>query len=184
MKNESKPTKIVVFDLELNQPSEAIIELGYVIGDIFTGEIQLRKSIFVNPKETIAQEIIKLTGINQEMADSGTDLRSAYLELAKDVTKHNALTVLHQWGVSDTYLLRNQLNDPIIWKFGRRWIDIKAIAQTHAMINNTKFVGGLRKFCGRMGLQMSRANAHRADYDAEMTFKLYIKLASFFKKST
>ena len=166
--------------MELNQPSEKIIELGYVIGNPKSGEILCSNSILVNPEETLAEVIIDLTGITQEMVDGGTDIRSAYNAMVRDVNKYEALTVIHQWGVGDTSLLKTQLADDDLWKFGRRWLDVKALSQAHGIINGVKFYGGLRKLAARLGIQMSREKAHRADYDAEITFLLHSRLSHFF----
>jgi len=179
---DEKNTIVVVIDLECNQPSSAIIELGYAIGDLATGEINLKKSIVINPKEELAESIIELTGISQKQVDQGTTLQHAYDEFLKDVRQAKALTIIHQWGIWDAQLLKNQLNDPEAWKFGRRWIDIKAIAQTSAIINKQSPIAGLAKVCGRFELDIDKKKAHSAGYDADMTFQLYVKLAGMLKK--
>lgn len=178
--SKEKQKNILVLDLELNQPSEKITELGYVIGDIERCEILIRKSFVVNPVEMLSPEIIELTGIKQDDVDNGCDLRSAYLEMVRDLTKHDALPLIHQWGTPDAYLLRKQINDDRIWKFGRRWIDTKALAQSYAIINGTKFHGGLKKVARRFGVTVSNKETHRADYDAEITLKLHTRLTSYF----
>ena len=179
-KNQAEVKNVLVIDLELNQPSEKIIELGYVIGNPKTNDILCRNAILVNPEERMADEIVELTGITQEMVDGGTDLRSAYNAMVRDVDKHKAITVIHQWGVGDTHLLKRQLADDDIWRFGLRWLDVKALSQAHGIIHGVKFYGGLRKMAGRLGIQVSSQKAHRADYDAEMTFLLHSRLSRYF----
>ncbi len=181
MKYESN-TMVVVIDLECNQPSNTIIELGYVIGDLATGKVKRKKSIIINPKEELSEIIIELTGISQKRADQGTTLQYAYDEFLKDVAQTKALTIIHQWGIWDAQLLKNQLNNPEAWQFGRRWIDIKALAQASAIINEQPPVGGLSRICSRFGLHVDKRKAHSGSYDADMTFQLYVKLAGMLKK--
>ena len=171
---------ILVIDLELNQPSEKIIELGYVIGDPISKNILLKRSILIDPLEKLSLDIIKLTNITQEMVDGSSSLRDAYKTMMNDLSHFNTLPLIHQWGIPDAFLLRNQLNDSNLWKFGRRWIDIKALYQTYAIINSENFHGGLRKSAAKIGIRMSKEEAHRADYDAEISFYVYCDLAKRF----
>lgn len=171
---------ILVIDLELNQPSENIIELGYVIGNPKSGEIFTKNSILVNPNETLSDVIIELTNITQEMVDSGVTLQSAYQTMVADVVKYEAIPVIHQWGVGDTFLLKKQLGYELEWIFGRRFIDVKALSQAHSIIHGVNCYGGLRKMAARLGIEMNRKNQHRADYDAEITFLLHGKLSQAF----
>src|SRR5918911_436132 len=104
---------ILVIDLELNQPSESIIELGYVIGNPKSGEILRKNSILINPNETLSEVIIELTSITQDMVDSGSSLHFAYQTMVADVVKYEAIPVIHQWGVGDSFLLKKQLGDSL-----------------------------------------------------------------------
>jgi DNA polymerase III alpha subunit (gram-positive type) len=176
---ERQVPNILVIDLEMNQPSEKIIELGYVIGNPLTNEIFLRRSILIDPQETISPEIIALTGITQEMVNGASSLDAAYEVMVEEVKNFSALTLIHQWGVPDAAILRHQLNASK-WIFGRRWLDVKALAQSHAIIHGHKFAGGLKRMAGRIGIQVSRTEAHRADYDAEITFLVHSRLSRFF----
>ena len=171
---------IIVFDLELNQPSEKIIEIGFVIGDLLKQEILERQSIFVNPEEALSKEIIELTSISQEQVDHGLSLEEAYLKMLGFVRKYSAKLILFQWGVGDTSLLKKQLPDGTDWPFGRRWIDVKALSQVDAIVNGLKPYGGLKKLASRKGIIVDKEKAHRADYDAEITFMLLGKLSSKF----
>lgn len=176
MKNGSVKN-ILVIDLELNQPSESIIELGYIIGNPKSGEIAIKNSILVDPKEALSEEIVQLTGITQNMVDGKPSIQSAYESMVSDVIKYAAITIIHQWGLGDTNLLKMQIGDGIEWMFGRRFIDVKALSQAHSIIHGINCYGGLRKMAARLGIQMSKEKQHRADYDAEITFLVYSKLA-------
>lgn len=168
---------ILVIDLELNQPSERIIELGYVIGNPKSSELIRRNSVLVNPYELLSNEIINLTGISQAMVDVGNNLQFAYDTMVHDALRYEAIPIIHQWGVGDMLLLQHQLDDEIDWIFGRRFIDIKSLSQAHSIIHGVNCYGGLRKMAARLGIKMSREKQHRADYDAEIAFLLYSKLS-------
>jgi len=180
MRKSNLVKNVLVIDLELNQPSERIIELGYVIGNPKSEEILTKKSIIINPQEILSEEIINLTNISQLTVDNGKTLQFAYETMVNDVLEHNVLSVIHQWGVGDMFLLREQLQEEAEWIFGRRFIDVKALSQAHSIIHGVNCYGGLRKMAARLGIKMSQENQHRADYDAENTFLLYSKLSKLF----
>lgn len=183
MNRSEKPpreSKVVVFDLELNQPSEKIIELGYVIGDLGTGEIFEERSIVVNPSETLADEIIELTGITQVEVDQGVDLSKAYETLVTSVRNYGAMPILIQWGAHDALTFFKQLPKDQKWVFGRRWIDLKSLVQIESIANKWKAVGGLKTMARRKGIKVDTTKTHRADYDAHITFNLAVKYGDIF----
>jgi DNA polymerase III alpha subunit (gram-positive type) len=134
----------------------------------------------VNPEEILSPDIIKLTNISQSMVDTASTLQNAYDTMTIDVKTFDVLNMIHQWGVSDSFLLRKQLGENTNWIFGRRWIDTKALSQTYALMHKKKLRGGLKRMAGQLGIQVSSELAHRADYDAEITFLLHCKLAQHF----
>jgi inhibitor of KinA sporulation pathway (predicted exonuclease) len=73
---------MVSLDLELNQPSRRIIQIGAVIGNICSGEVVSRFDSKVSPNEELSPAIVKLTKIKQEEVDAAPKLRDAY-ELLK-----------------------------------------------------------------------------------------------------
>lgn len=167
---------ITALDLEMNQPSNKIIQIGAVIGDLKTGEILSSLSLIINPHETLNPDIIKLTGILQEDVDAGTDLEIAY-EALKNIhigakSFINPLT----WGGGDSQFLRDQLkmNDEK-WCFGRRWIDAKTVFISYCMANDLKFYGGLGKSLIKLGLKFD-GQKHSALDDARNTFIIYREL--------
>jgi hypothetical protein len=59
-------SKVISIDLEMNMPSQKIIQLGYVIGDPITGRVFVSRSLTINPNEILNPEITALTGILTE----------------------------------------------------------------------------------------------------------------------
>ncbi len=69
--------KLTIVDLEFNQPSKALIQIGAVSLHLKTGEILSEFDTFVNPRETIDSYIQDLCHISQAQVDSAPDLRTA-----------------------------------------------------------------------------------------------------------
>lgn len=170
-------------DLELNQPSGRIIQIGAVVGNINTGEVLDKISIFVNPQEQLSEFIIGLTKIKQPMVDAGLSLPEAYLQLQAFHKKNGSFYNPITWGGGDTIELKAELQqspNPPEWCFGRRWIDAKTLYVSWRLSNGKPPVGGLAKAMRNLGLQF-KGCAHRADDDAENTFRIYAALLEFFK---
>ena len=168
--------KLTSLDLEMNQPSGKIIQIGAVIGDTETGEISQRLRIYVYPGETINPEITTLCGITQdELTTKGMLLDDAYL-LLKDFHKtHSDFINPVTWGGGDSQEVFEQLNSSSKedWCFGRRWIDAKTLFVSRTVArNNRVYSGGLNSSMKRVGLKFE-GRQHDAQDDAENTFIIY-----------
>lgn len=69
--------KIISVDLEMNQPSGALIQIGAVRMDLTTGVIEEEFMVHVNPCEQLSEEIKELTAITQEQVDAGLEVAEA-----------------------------------------------------------------------------------------------------------
>lgn len=167
--------KLTCLDLELNQPSRKICQIGAVVGDTKTGEISQRLRIYVNPGEPIAPFITELCGITQEQIDKeGASLKEAYLKLREFHLKHSEFINPLTWGGGDSMELHEQLGeDSVDWCFGRRWIDAKTLYVSHNIAKENKVLsGGLSSSMKRFNLKFN-GRKHDAQDDAENTFKIY-----------
>lgn len=174
-------SKVISIDLELNQPSGTIIQLGYVIGEPITGRVFESKCININPKETLDPRIVELTGITQEDVDNGTTLEEAYREMVEDMKKHNASTTPVQWGEGDSRVIREQLGcsrDEYV--FRNRTFDVKTIYQTYRLFNREKVVAGLSSALATMGVAFE-GRPHNACDDAYNTFVMFKLLGNKFR---
>lgn len=178
---------IISLDLEMNQPSGKIIQVGACVGSIETGQILEKKMVFVKIDENLSDFIIGLTGISQGQVDNGVGLGDAYLELVKLHRDYNCFANPLTWGGGDSAYLLNKLklegisSDSFI--FGRRWIDVKTIYQTWRMSNGYSIQGGLKSALSKMGLN-SVGRHHDALVDSINTFRLYYKLMLLYRKKT
>ncbi|MBN8555436.1 MAG: exonuclease domain-containing protein [Deltaproteobacteria bacterium] len=176
------PTIFTSLDLELNQPSGKIIQIGAAIGHLMTGEIIEKLSCFIKIDEALDERIIKLTGITESDLASGVSLEEGYVQLSAIHLKHKAFMNPIVWGGGDSIAVRRELEekDQDFFKerafcFGRRWIDIKTIYQMYRFANGLKMQSGLSKSLGRLGLQF-KGKKHNALDDATNTFFLASKL--------
>lgn len=172
---------IISIDLEMNQPSGKIIQLGYAIANTKTQKVLKTDSILVNPNEPISQEITKLTGIEQNMInDEGLSLSDAYKHMIYDINKYQVTKHPLQWGL-DHYELRKQLN--LDWEdyiFRARGHDIKSLYQLYQMSKpNSKTISGLKKSMEYIGLEWDYkfGKPHNALADAHNTLLTYWKIA-------
>lgn len=181
--------KSVVFDLENNQPSGKIIEIGAIAVDLlepdFEKSILGKFSCHVNPNEPITEYITQLTGISQEDVENGLQLEDAYNQFVKFYKDNLCDFSIIQWGVGDTTELKQQItsiNPNIEWPFGRRFIDVKTVFQSWQLSQGmVKLHKGLKKSCSSLGVQFE-GPAHRAFQDAKNTWKLYHNLLGRMKK--
>lgn len=164
-------------DLEMNQPSGKIIEVGVAIGSLPKG-IHTIHTFLVDPGEPVSEFITSLTGIDDDaIRESCVSLDVVADKIGELITLHNCFVNPVQWGGGDSQKLvsefRNQgIDFPY---FGRREIDIKTICTYLAMVQGRKPSGGLKSYISRYGLQF-RGAPHRAAVDAENTLSLWFEL--------
>lgn len=168
---------VVSLDLEMNQPSGKIIQIGAVMGDVKTGSIVDRFSAFVNPGESLSQEIITLTAIHQEDVDRASSLPVAYKALREWLEPHQKSRSLNPitWGYGDTLDLMSEMGlnyESEEWVFGRRWLDAKTVFTAWSMSKGKDARSGLSKSMGAAGIAFE-GRAHNALVDAENTFRMW-----------
>jgi len=173
---------LLFLDLEMNQPSDKIIQIGYVIVDMMADKILLDARIYVNPEEVLNPRIIELTGISQEQVDSAPLLAEAYKKVCSDVKEHKIFMNPITWGGGDSQCLRTQLGlDQEKFIFGRRWIDTKTLYVAYSIHKKLPYAGGLKKCMSRFNIPFV-GRAHDALVDATNTYTFYKHLLTLFDK--
>ena len=171
--------KMLVLDLEMNQPSKQIIQIGYIIVDTRTQEELCHTSLYVDPKEAINPEIEELTGISDKIIKQfGKPLREQYDLMLKDCKTYGVTSLPAQWGIGDTDLLREQLG--LSWDefiFRRRAIDVKSIYQAYAAFGGETTKVGLQGSMKKLGLEFI-GRPHDALCDAHNTYRVLQLLAN------
>ena len=193
---------IVSLDLEMNQPSGRIIQIGAVLGNVRTGEIVSRLSVFVNPGEQLAPRIIELTGIQPADVEGAPGIADGYRVVERWLAPYGEQRWLNPvtWGGGDSQTLREQvevalgtLREPTPPQhdeaadtrerglFGRRWIDAKTLFVAWNMAHGREARGGLRKSLKSLGMRFE-GRPHNALDDAFNTFLIYRRLLAEFQQ--
>lgn len=166
----------ICLDLEMNQPSNKIIQLGYVIFNPLTSEVKRERSIIINPYDKLSEYIIELTGIDQLQVDNGTPLIDAVNMLKKDLEHYNVRLQPLEWGSGDSHLLQQQSGEDLF----RSPVNVKALYQTYALFNSMNMVAGLRKSLKYMGMEFV-GRPHDALDDARNTMLIYLEIGKKLK---
>lgn len=162
-------------DLEMNQPSGKIIQIGIVVGSELTGEIFARERIYVKIDEPLSPYITELTGITEEdLATKGMSLLEAYRKVEAVHKEWGCAVNPIVWGGGDSKVLREQLGftESDSFVFGHRWYDVKTLYQSWRKAMNQPIQGGLAKSMTKMGLKFE-GRKHDACDDAFNTFRMY-----------
>lgn len=174
---------IMSLDLEMNQPSGKIIQLGYSIWDTETDELTAYPGQYIAIDEELDERIIKLCHIDvEEYHDHKVSLQYAYDHMANLYMLHECRLSVVTWGGGDTQALRTQLGmEDKRWVFGRRWVDTKTLAQTYFVANGISFPGGLARSMLKLGLKF-KGTKHDAADDAYNTLVTYRHLFNKLKE--
>lgn len=173
--------RYVALDLEYNQPSGTIIQVGVAIGSASQEQqeyVVRRWDLKVD--EPISEFITQLTGITNEDCLAGVSLAQCAKELSDLLREHEVFLNPVTWGGGDSAdLLRAFAEEQVEFQhFGRRWIDVKTWATLLSLARTqTAKVqhGGLSKAMARYKLQFL-GKAHRADVDAFNTLRLFFAI--------
>lgn len=178
-----KDKNILSLDLEYNQPSQTIIQVGYVIGNMATGDILERVRRYVKIDETIDPRIVKLTSVTDKLClEQGLPLEEIYDEMIELHTKHDCFRNAITWGGGDSADLRNALGmNEERFLLGRRWIDAKTVFITHQWAHGMSERSGLAKSMTKVGLNFV-GKKHDALDDAFNTFVMYRELTERYRR--
>jgi inhibitor of KinA sporulation pathway (predicted exonuclease) len=180
-----KNINLLSLDLELNQPSRSIIQIGATVGNLATGQILEEYSAHINVGEAIDPFITNLTGIKQAEVDNGISLYTAYEQLKQLHIKHECKNrgCTLTWGIGDMACLRNALYlDEETFYFGRRFIDVKTVFISYQWANNFKHQAGLANALTKLSLNF-QGKKHNAKDDAKNTFLIFHELLRRFKNA-
>ncbi len=165
----------IALDLETTglRPSEdQILEIGAV--KVVNGEICDRYETLVNPGMAISPRIRELTGIDDAMAATGKDTKTAVTELVDfcsdlPLLGHNIL-------FDYSFVKKNAVNLGLA--FEKEGVDTLKIAR--ALLPDLEHKN-LSYLCSYYRIKQERA--HRASDDAEAAMELYKRLAAEFPES-
>lgn len=171
----------MAFDLECNQPSKSIIQVGIVVGNLKSGEILDKEQWNINVDEEISDYITNLTGITQTDVDNGEFIGTVYDNICHIRDYYQCFRNPIVWGGQDCSHFRQEMNikDEEPFVFGFREIDAKTLYVSWRFKTGTTYQAGLGKALVKMGLEF-QGKKHTAMDDAYNTFIIYRKLLEKF----
>lgn len=179
----SLPNLFVAVDLEFNQPSGALIQVGAVIGDVRTGTEVARFCSLVNPNEDLNPRIEELCRISPVELSAASSLSEVFERFQAWLTPFDAERHLNPltWGGADGHTFCEKAGQPAV-VFGRRWIDVKTLFTGYSLANGRPGHGGLASSMRAVGLRF-QGQKHNAADDAANTFLMFHRLLQLLKRA-
>ncbi len=173
--------KICVLDLEMNKPSNSIIEIGAVCLDAKTGKITNSFSTLVDPQEPLDPFIVQLTTITQADLAHQPKIKEALNNFNEWMTSVGCHKMVSAWG-SDWHLVLNQFKQHGIHFEHPKHLDIKVMASVlRCAFPNTKSKGGLANTMALFDIPFE-GQQHQALVDASNTARLLFKFVTIVQK--
>lgn len=173
------PQNFISLDLELNQPSNRIIQVGVAIGNAQQkSEEYVVKKWYLNPNEPIDKFITELTGItNGNISSYSVSHPTVARELTELIKEYNPWLQPVVWGYDDAGQLRREFerNNVEFKHFGGRWLDVKTVYNFLQFSQNESPNGNLQQAMSVQGSWFD-GDTHRADVDARNTLKFWFDL--------
>lgn len=169
----------IALDLELNQPSNRIIQVGVCIGNaVQKPEEYLTQKWYLDPNEPIDTWITDLTGItNSDIKTYAVSHETVAREINNLIKKHKPWLQPVVWGYDDAGQLRREFerNNVEFKHFGGRWLDVKTIYNFLQFSLNNSPNGNLQQAMLTAD-SWFEGSQHRADIDAFNTLKFWFYL--------
>ena len=167
---------LVVIDLEYNQPSRRIIQIGAVEVHVRQGKIEPLFRADVNPEEPLDDYIIGLTGISEERAQAAQTLSEVAAQFWEPLKEKEGL-VIGGWG-NDVHKLASDCKNLGITMPEFRAVDLSAFWMLLSTLGGAQAPRskGLRKMMHFYGLEFEGQH-HDAFYDAQATGQLILKMS-------
>ena len=174
--------RVIAVDLELNQPSTKIIQIGAICFRPESGEVIETFNQLVNPQELIFPEIVSLTGIRDDAVAQMPTIPKAAQKLRSFKERLQISPIGIVWGAGLTNDIRKIFDDAEIeTPFASRIIDVKGVFQMLANASGSKMRQrvGLGKACEvlRIGWDSRFGEQHHALADAYNTMRVYLFLS-------
>lgn len=169
----------VSLDLEMNQPSGRVIQVGIALGTAKQAPSDyVCRQWLVDPGEPVSEFITDLTGITDDaLKSTSVPLTQVALELGQLIDLYSPFTNPVVWGEGDSRTLKQAFAEVGVSfpYFGHRTLDVKTMCTFLAFASNKSPPRGLKSALSRYELCFT-GEPHRADADAANTLKLYFHL--------
>ena len=162
----------VVFDLETTglypNSGDSIIEIGAV--KLKNGEIIDRYDELINPGKLLTEEIIKITGINNEMLEGKRTEEEAMRDFLKWIDK---LPIIAHNAKFDLSFINKALEKYNLGNFDNIAIDTLGLSR---YLESSERYHNLATLVKRYNIPWDEDKHHRADYDSEGTALIFNKM--------
>ncbi|UUD36951.1 DNA polymerase III polC-type [Mycoplasmopsis californica] len=159
----------IVFDVEttgLSPILDEVIEFG---ASVVKGKSIIKNYQFlIKPTHPVSEEITKLTGITNEMLESGLSQKEG-IEKIYNIVK-NKVTVAHN-AAFDMNVILQKFEEYGFDDGNTTFIDTLSLSRIISKDNDKHTLGAVAK---RLGITYNTTEAHRGDYDAEVLAKIWI----------
>lgn len=178
--------RVVCVDLELNQPTRKILQIGAVCFQPDNGKIVETFNQFVNPGEAISPQIVSLTGITDEIVKDSPNIVEAacYFNSFKNKLQINPIGIVWGAGASNDISMIFE-ESGVESSFRSRIIDVKAVFQMLANASGAHLrqQTGLKRACEvlNLGWDSTYGEPHNALADAYNTYRVYMLLSKCLK---
>ncbi len=163
--------RIIIVDLELNQPSKKIIQIGATCIDVRNGSLCGNFNTFVNPEEELSPFIMDLCGISQKDVDSGDKLPNALMDFW-DWTEKSGCRNLAAWGSDVYWMTTSSAAHEVKYPHKLKSLNIKEMSTVmRTALPATKSRGGLKSTMEAFGL-IFEGKQHDALNDAVQAGRL------------
>jgi DNA polymerase III epsilon subunit-like protein len=167
---------LIILDLEYNQPSRAIIQIGAVEVVPQSQEIRQLYKEDVNPHEKIDPYITRLTGITQAQSEHARSLEPVLKDFWTMLHRKSEV-VLCGWGDDAPKIIKDSkklgLHMPVITQF-----DLSVLWKLFQLVEPVKLPksGGLKKVMAYYDIPFE-GKQHNAYNDARMTAKVVLAMS-------
>jgi len=164
--------KLIVLDLEMNQPSQKIIQIGAVELQLSSGKIVPFFSEIVNPGEVPNGFISQLTGISTDDVENARPITQVLIEFWEKIAQIPQPYRLGAWGSDCRKIYRDSKSLNIDVPEFLSAYDLRSLCGIHDLIEGCPTKGlGLAKTANRLGLTFE-GHHHNAFDDAWVTAKI------------
>lgn len=175
---------LMVFDLEMCQPSDAIIQIGAVLLDLQKGQIEETFDRTTNPGELPDRDIVELTGISRREVEKAEPLDVAAQAFWSTFHQSPVGDKLAAWGSVDFDCIWNQSPNPPPRRSVRTF-DLKALVGFLRSVKGQSASRGmsLRSVVEDLGIQFdgSQHNALTdAKAEAEVILEYHREFSSYY----
>lgn len=156
--------RLIVLDLESNQPSGKIIQIGALVYNVNEDRVESKFNEYANPGEPVTEYITELTGITQkvlDVSDSLTIVLQNFWNWAEEVKCKQ----IGAWGSDVWDLIQQSKELGVSYPSRLRNIDIKAMSMIFRAPLGTKQRGGLKSTLELFKLDPSFLGRQHDAYD-------------------